>query len=55
LNNYLLKKYFKLILLLFAFVISGTMLYLSRILTEKVAQEERKKIATWAKAVTYIC
>ena len=27
------------------------MLYLSQILTEKVAQEERKKIATWAKAV----
>lgn len=54
LNNYLLKKYFKLILLVFAFVISGTMLFLSQILTEKVAQEERKKIATWAKAVQTI-
>lgn len=50
-NNYLIKKYFKLILLVFAFIISGTMLFLSQILTEKVAEEERKKIATWAKAV----
>lgn len=50
-NNYLIKKYFKLILLVFAFIISATMLFLSQILTEKVAEEERKKIATWAKAV----
>lgn len=50
-NNYLLKKYFKIILLLLAFLISATMLFLSKLLTEKVAQEEKKKVALWAKAV----
>ncbi|MFN5251994.1 MAG: sensor histidine kinase [Bacteroidota bacterium] len=50
-NNYLLKKYFKIILLIAAFVISVTVLFLSRVLTSKVAAEEKKKVALWAKAV----
>jgi len=51
LHNYLVKKYFKIILLVMAFLISGAMLLLSKLLTQKVAQEEQKKVALWAEAM----
>jgi two-component system, sporulation sensor kinase D len=54
LNNYLVKKYFKLILLVMAFLISAAMLFLSKLLTQKVAAEEQKKISLWAKAVNIL-
>jgi len=52
-NSYELKKLIKIILLLLAIFIGGITLYFSQQLSKKVAQEEKKKIATWAKAVKY--
>jgi two-component system, sporulation sensor kinase D len=51
LNSYEIKKFIKIILLLLAIFIGGLTLYFSQELAKKVAQEEKKKIATWAKAV----
>ncbi len=50
-NSYEVKKFIKIILLLLAIFIGGLTLYFSQQLAQKVAQEEKKKIATWAKAV----
>ncbi len=50
-NSYEIKKFIKIILLLLAIFIGGLTLYFSQELAKKVAQEEKKKIATWAKAV----
>lgn len=50
LNNYELKKVLKLVLLLFAFLIGFFSLWYTNNLVEKLAQQEREKIATWADA-----
>lgn len=50
-NSYEIKKFVKIILLLLAIFIGGLTLYFSQQLAQKVAKEEKKKIATWAKAV----
>jgi len=52
-NSYEIKKFVKIILLLLAVFIGGLTLYFSQQLAKKVAQEEKKKIATWAKAIKY--
>jgi hypothetical protein len=50
-NSYEVKKYVKIILLLLAIFIGGLTLFFSQQLAQKVAQEEKKKVSTWAKAV----
>ena len=50
-NNYEIKKYLKIILLLLAIFIGGLTLFFSQKLAKRVAQEEKKKVRTWAKAV----
>lgn len=49
-DSYEIKRYFKVILLLLAVLIAGLTLYLSQRLAGKIAEEERRKIAIWAKA-----
>lgn len=49
-NTYLLKRYFKILLLLFAIIIGAATLILSQKLAGKVAEEEKKKIKIWAGA-----
>ena len=50
-NNYEIKKFLKIILLLLAIFIGGLTLFFSQKLAKRVAQEEKKKVRTWAKAV----
>ena len=50
-NNYEIKKYLKIILLLLAIFIGVLTLFFSQKLAKRVAQEEKKKVRTWAKAV----
>lgn len=50
-NSYEIKKYLKIILLLLAIFIGGLTLFFSQKLAKRVAQEEKKKVRTWAKAV----
>lgn len=49
-NTYLLKRYFKILLMLFAIIIGAATLILSQKLAGKVAEEEKKKIKIWAGA-----
>lgn len=50
-NSYEIKKFLKIILLLLAIFIGGLTLFFSQKLAKRVAQEEKKKVRTWAKAV----
>ena len=50
-NSYEIKRFIKIILLLLAVFIGGITLFFSKRLSEKVAQEEKKKVQTWAKAM----
>ena len=50
-NSYEIKRFIKIILLLLAVFIGGVTLYFSQRLSQKVAQEEKKKVQTWAKAM----
>ena len=50
-NNYEIKKFLKIILLLLAIFIGGLTLFFSQKLAKRVAQDEKKKVRTWAKAV----
>lgn len=49
-NSYELKRYFKIILLLLAFLIGAATVLLSQKLASRIAEEEKKKIKIWAKA-----
>jgi hypothetical protein len=50
-NSYEIKRFVKIILLLLAVFIGGITLFFSQRLSQKVAQEEKKKVQTWAKAM----
>lgn len=50
LNNYEIKKVLKVVLLLFAFLIGFFSLWYTNDLVDKLATQEREKIATWADA-----
>jgi hypothetical protein len=53
-NSYEIKKFIKIILLLLAIFIGGLTLYFSQQLAQKISQEEKKKMTTWATAINNI-
>ena len=50
-NIYSRKRYWKVLLLLFAIIIIGFSLWYSHVLVKKIAHDERQKIHTWANAI----
>jgi two-component system, sporulation sensor kinase D len=51
LDIYIQKRKWKWLLLVFAFIIIGASLWYTSVLAEKIANDERKKVQTWADAV----